>query len=243
LEDKLRFEQSQKEHLTRRAEDYFREISLLRERNQQLETEMAKVARIGKREEMDFAEEALTWPGICVSEKLPKNGDYLLAFRDPSGAPLEPRMLVDNKDKVVSESDIKKLIRDAKERNLVVGIIVTKDESQLRQIDRDCRWGQEGGGVWVLRTTRGWLRRDLEVLRPIFERLTIEGPDFLQKNAALADEIRRTFVDLDEIEKELGKAAKAIDATSGLTVKYRVRLQTLCGNASAPKMPLKSENS
>ena len=50
-----------------------------------------------------------------------------MAFRDPSGASVEPRMLVDNKDKVgVTEADIKKLIRDAKERNIAVGIIVAK---------------------------------------------------------------------------------------------------------------------
>ena len=37
-----------------------REVAQLREQNQQLEGEMAKVARVGKREEMDFAEEART---------------------------------------------------------------------------------------------------------------------------------------------------------------------------------------
>ena len=74
-------------------------------------------------------------------------------------------MLVDNKDKAaVTEADIKKLIRDAKERNIAVGIIVAKDVSQLRQLDRECRWGQEDG-VWVLRTTRQWLPRDLDVLK------------------------------------------------------------------------------
>jgi len=118
LEGKLRSEQSQKEDLNRRVEDYFREISQLRERNQQLEAEMAKVARVGKREEIDFAEEARTWSGIHVSEKLSRNGDYVIAYRDPSGAPLEPRMLVDNKDKsAIAEGDIDKLVRDAKERS------------------------------------------------------------------------------------------------------------------------------
>jgi len=60
---------------------------------------MAKVAHVGKREEMDFAEEARTWAGIAVSEKLPKNGDFLLTYRDGSGASLEPCIVVDNKDK------------------------------------------------------------------------------------------------------------------------------------------------
>ena len=240
LEDKLRLEQSQKEHLNRRVEDYFREISQLRERNQQLETEMAKVARVGKREEMDFAEEARTWAGIHVSEKLPRNGDFVLAYRDPSGAPLEPRMLVDNKDKaVVAESDIGKLVRDAKERSTPVAVLVVREEGQLRSVDKEARWACKDG-VWILRTTRQWLPRDLEVLKPLFERMRAEGADFLQKNAALGDEVRRTLVDLDEIGKELGKAAKAVEAATGLTAKHRVRLQMLCDNAS-PKVPPRAE--
>ena len=40
-----------------------------------------------------------------------------------------------------------------------------------------------------------WLPRDLEVLRPVFERMRTEGPDFLHNNAALADEVRRTLAD------------------------------------------------
>ena len=195
---------------------------------------MAKVARVGKLEEVSFADETRTWAGICVSEKLPKNGDFILSYRDPSGAPLEPRIVVDNKDKAtVSEGDIKKLIRDTKERRSPVGIIVAREESQLRQADRERRWSQEEG-VWILRTTRQWLPRDLEVLKPLFERMRTEGPDFLQRNSALAEEVCRTFVDLDEVERELKKAARAIDAASGLTTKYRARLQALCDNAAPP---------
>jgi hypothetical protein len=242
LEDKLRFEQSQKEHLNRRVEDYFREISQLRERNQQLETEMAKVARIGKREEMDFAEEARTWPGIGISEKLGKNGDYLLWFRDASGAQLEPRILVDNKDKaIVAESDIAKLVRDAKERLCPVAFLVAREESQLRSVDKETRWACKDG-IWILRTTRQWLPRDLEVLRPLFERMRAEGADLLQKNAAVGDEVRHTLVDLDQIDKELGKAAKAIESATGLTAKHKVRLQTLCDHASTPKVPPQPES-
>jgi len=239
--DELRTAQSERDAITRRVEDCLREAAQLRERNHELETELSKVARIGKREEMDFADEARSWAGICVSEKLPKNGDFILTYRDPSGAPLEPCILVDNKDKaVVSEGDIRKLIRDAKERRSPVGIIVAREEGQLRQVDRERRWGQEDG-VWVLRTTRLWLPRDLEVLRPVFERMRTEGPDFLQKNSALAEEVRRTFVDLDEVEKELGRASRAIEAASGLTAKYRGRLQALCDNARARKMPPKPQ--
>jgi len=171
------------------VEDSLREVATLRERNHELEGEMAKVARVGKREELDFAEEARTWPGICVSEKLARNGDFTLAFRDPSGAPLEPSLLVDNKDKtVVSESDITKLVRDAKERSIPVAVLVARDESQLRQVDKENRWGRRDG-IWILRTTRFWLPRDLDVLKPIFERMRVQGMDFLDRNAVLADEV------------------------------------------------------
>jgi predicted nuclease with TOPRIM domain len=233
--DELRSAQSDRDDLTRRVENCLREVAQLRERNQELEGEMSKAARRGKLEEISFEEEARTWAGIQLSSKLVRGGDYILAFRDPSGAALEPRIVVDNKDKAtVGEGDIRKLIRDAKERRSPVGIIVARDESQLRQLDRERRWGQQDG-VWVLRTTRRWLPRDLEVLKPLFDRMRTEGPDFLQRNSALAEEIRRTFGDLDDVESELKKAAKAIDAASGLTAKYRSRLQALCDHAAPIK--------
>jgi hypothetical protein len=241
-EARLLTAQSQNADLSRRVEDCLREVSQLRECNQQLEADMAKVARVGRLEELSFADEARTWAGVCVSEKLPRNGDFILAYCDPSGAALEPRIVVDNKDKAtISEGDIKKLIRDTKERRSPVGIIVAREESQLRQLDRDQRWGQQDG-VWVLRTTRHWLPRDLEVLKPVFERMRTEGANFLQRNSALAEEVRRTFVDLDEVEKELKKATKAIDTVSDLTAKYRGRLRVLCDTASAKVAPKSERN-
>ena len=225
------------DHANRRVEDSLREAADLRERNQVLEAQMMKVARIGKREEMDFADEARSWAGISVSEKLGRNGDFILAYRDASGVSLEPRMLLDCKDKAaICETDISKLVRDSKERSMTIAILVARDESQLRQIDKECRWDRNDG-VWVLRTCRQWLPRDLDVLKPLFERMRVEGSDFLDKNAALADEVRRTFADLDRIEGELKKASKAITSASGLVSKYRGRLQELCDNAAAQKLP------
>ncbi len=198
---------------------------------------MSKVLAIGAREEADFAEEARTWAGICVSEKLARNGDFILAYRDSSGAPVEPRMLVDNKDKaIVGENDIDKLVRDARERSIPVAVLVARSEDQLRQVDRETRWSRKDG-VWILRTTRQWLPRDLDVLKPLFERMRLQGADFLEKNAAIADEVRRTFADLDRIESELKKATKAISSASGLVAKYRGRLQELCETAVGRKMP------
>ena len=223
--------------LTRRVEDHLREVAQLRDRNQELEAEMSKVARIGAREEFDFALEARTWPGICVSEKLARNGDFILAYRDASGVPVEPRMLVDNKDKaIVGENDIDKLVRDARERSIPVAVLVARSEEQLRQVDRETRWSRKDG-VWVLRTTRQWFPRDLDVLKPLFDQMRIHGCDFLERNSALAEEVRRTFADLDRIEGELKKATKAITSASGLVSKYRSRLQELCERAVGRKMP------
>src|SRR6202042_2052384 len=106
---------------------------------------------------------------------------FILSYRDPSGAALEPRMLVDCKNKTaISEADISKLVRDSKERSIPVAIVVTRDETQLRQIDKETRWDRKDG-VWILRTTRQWLPRDLDVLKPLFERMRVQGLDFLDK--------------------------------------------------------------
>src|ERR1039457_4441462 len=115
-------------------------------------------------------------------------------------------------------------------------------KTQLRQVDKDSRWDRKDG-IWILRTTRQWLPRDLDVLKPLFERMQVQGSDFLDKNVALSEEVRRTFADLDRVESELKKAAKAITSASGLITKYRGRLQELCDNSPARKMPPTSERS
>jgi hypothetical protein len=54
----------------------------------------------------------------------------------------KPRFLMrgDNKDKdSIAEGDIEKLIRNAKEQGTPVAIVLAKDESQLRQLDKDSR--------------------------------------------------------------------------------------------------------
>jgi len=223
--------------LTRRVEDQLREAAQLREKNLLLEGEMAKVARVGKREELDFADEARTWAGVWISDKLPRNGDFIICYRAPNGEPVEPRMVVDNKDKsIISESDIDKLVRDARERSIPLAVLVARTEEQLRQVDRETRWSRKDG-IWVLRTTRQWLPRDLDVLKPLFERMRLHGADFLEKNTAVAEEVRRTFADLDRIESELKKATKAISSASVLVAKYRGSLQELCESAVGKKAP------
>jgi hypothetical protein len=196
---------------------------------------------VGKLEEVSFADEARTWAGIAISEKLPRNGDFLISYRAPNGDPTEPKILIDNKDKsTIAESDIDKLIRDARERSIGVAALVARDETQLRQIDRESRWSRKDG-VWLLRTTRQWIVRDLDLLKPIFERMRGQGFDLLERNAVVADELRRTFPEIDRIEKELGKAAKAIQSVSVLVVRYRERLRDLCDTAASAKIAPASE--
>jgi predicted nuclease with TOPRIM domain len=232
--DEIRLAHSEKETLTRRVEDSLREIAELRERNQELETEMSKAARVGKREEMTFEEEVRAWAGVWISDKLPRNGDFILAFRASNGDPTEPKILIDCKNKlVIAESDIEKLVRDARERSIAVAVLVAHDESQLRQVDLQSRWNRTGG-VWLLRTTRKWIARDVDLLKPIFERMRAQG-DLLDRNAVLAEELRRTFPEIDRIEKEVGKAAKAIQSVSALVMRYRDRLRDLCEAANSTK--------
>jgi predicted nuclease with TOPRIM domain len=234
--DELRLATSEKENLSRRIEDTLRELAQLRERNQALESELSKVARVGKREEMEFAEEARSWAGVWISDKLPRNGDFILSYRAPNGDPVEPRILIDCKDKLtIAESDIDKLVHDARERSISLAALVARDESQLRQLDRDSRWSRKDG-VWLLRTTRQWLARDLDLLKPIFERMREQGFDLLEKNAVLAEELRRTLPEIDRMERELSKAAKAIQSISALVVRYRERLRDLCDTVASAKI-------
>ena len=233
--DALRLAMSEKDSLSRQVEVCLRELADLRQQNQELEGELSKAARIGKREETSFEDEARSWAGVWISDKLPRNGDFILAFRAPNGEPTEPKILIDCKNKlVIAESDIEKLVRDARERSIAIAALVASAEGQLRQVDRDCRWSRKNG-VWLLRTTRQWIGRDLDMLRPIFERMRAQG-DLLDRNAVLAEELRRTFPEIDRIEKELGKAAKAILSVSALVVRYRDRLRDLCDSAGNTKI-------
>lgn len=239
--DALRSAQSERDDLTHRVEACLRELAQVRERNQELEGELSKTSRIGKREEMSFEEEVRTWAGVWISDKLPRNGDYLLAYRAPNGDPLEPRILIDNKDKsAIAEGDIDKLVRDCKERSIPVAALVARDESQLRQTDREARWNRKDG-VWLLRTTRLWIARDLDLLKPIFERMRVHGFDLLERNTVLAEELRRTFSEIDRIEKELGKAVKAIQSVSALVVRYRERLRELCDSSASGGLAIAPE--
>jgi hypothetical protein len=79
------------------------------------------------------------------------------------------------------------------------------------------------------------------LLKPIFERMRIQGFDLLERNAVLAEELRRTFPEIDRMEKEVAKAAKAIWSVSVLVVRYRDRLLELCDSAAIAKVDPQQE--
>jgi hypothetical protein len=91
-----------------------------------------------------------------------------------------------------------------------------------------------------LRTTRQWIVRDLDMLKPIFERMRVHGFDLLERNLVLAEELRRTLPEIDRVETELGKAAKAIQSVSGLVERYKARLRDLCETAANAKIDAKA---
>ena len=90
LEAELNTQKARADDLDRRTKDYFGEIGILRGRNQELEAELAKVARIGKREELDFAEEVRSWPQLWLGEKLPETGIFSWRSAMPPGIRLNP---------------------------------------------------------------------------------------------------------------------------------------------------------
>ena len=71
--------------------------------------------------------------------------------------------------------------------------------------------------------------------------MRVEGFDLLEKNAVLAEELRRTFPEIDRIEKELGKASKAIQSVSALVVRYRERLRELCDSSASRGLAIAPE--
>lgn len=77
------------------------------------------------------------------------------------------------------------MIRDAGEQSTPIAALVVKEECQLRTLDKEQRWACTDG-VWILRTTRQWIHRDLDILKPLFDTMREEGSDFLTKKLAVS---------------------------------------------------------
>ncbi|MCC6574821.1 MAG: hypothetical protein IT462_13660 [Planctomycetes bacterium] len=195
----------------------------------ELRMKLAATAVQGRVEERSFEEEVREWPQFHVSDKLARNGDYILSLRDASGASWKgSELLIDNKDKdKVAADDLTKLIRDIKQRKYNLGAIVASDENVLRSEDREKRWCKLDG-VWVLRTTRQWLRRDLDLLLPVMQRMAEEGPGFLEREKAISVELNSYLVELADLEAALKKAAEYLTKAMTLCASYRGKVEKLC---------------
>jgi len=54
-------------------------------------------------------------------------GDFIPSYRSSNGEPVDPKILIDNKDKsTIAESDIDKVVRDARERSIPVAALVAQ---------------------------------------------------------------------------------------------------------------------
>jgi hypothetical protein len=80
------------------------------------------------------------------------------------------------------------------------------------------------------------MARDPDVLKPIFERMRAQGFDLLERNAVLAEELCRALIEINRIERELGKAAKAIQSIAALVMRYKERLRELCDSSSVSRI-------
>ncbi len=194
-------------------------------------TKLEKVSAIkGRVEELDFESEVRAWPEVELSEKQRRDGDFLLwlRVRDAQGNLLRAAnaFVVDNKDDRLTTAYAADLVHASQKRGLPLGVLVCRHEEHLNLPDGSPRWSRHDD-VWLLRTTRARLRRDLEVLRPILERLAQDGPGFLEAESVLAAEVTRTIADLDGVDAQLRKVDDAVKAVRGLCDEHRGRLEDL----------------
>ena len=106
---------------------------------------MAKVARVGKREELDFAEEARTRQD--QGSKLPRKMKISSMFWR-SQVLRWSRAFSWTTRKLPSARATSGTYLRRQGTSQSGRIIVAGEESQLRQFDRERRWGQEDG-VWI----------------------------------------------------------------------------------------------
>ena len=181
---------------------------------------MAKVARVGKLEEVSFADEARTWAGVSVSEKLSRSGDFILAYRDPSGAPFNQECWSITRTKPLSRRATS--TSSSVTPRSATSLSARRRSGRRASFDRLTRTPlgpEKTGSGYCERPANGY--PVILKCSNLYSNECGPGLRFLERNAALAEEVRRTFADIDPIEKELGKAAKAIQSVSGLVAKYK----------------------
>ncbi|MEZ5992617.1 MAG: hypothetical protein R3E76_09715 [Planctomycetota bacterium] len=199
----------------------------------------------GKVEERTFEEMVGEVPGVWIEDWSSKkqSGDYHVGLYDRDGEKLQPsKIIVDNKDVGrLTDKEIEKLVRDALHHNLALAAMVVSDESALRPKDIDTRFGLVGG-VTLLRTTREWFLRDLDLMKPLMRRQAEEGPDFMKRNVAVATEVRSHLKSLDQMEKFMRLARENAEKAEKELKKYRNTMDDLCRNAGVTDAGTSSAN-
>lgn len=195
----------------------------------ELEKRLSATAVQGRVEEQAFESEVATIPGIWIGEKLKKMGDYLIRLRGPNGEPVETSTLVvDNKDKdKFTSGDIDKLVRDAQHHKSGLAALVASDETCLRREDMERRF-EVISGVSVLRTTRQWFARDLDLIRPLMRKQADEGPEFMKRNQSLAATVQSYFKEVDAVDDSLRLAEQHLAKARKDLGSYKQKMVNAC---------------
>lgn len=227
LEKKLHGLELDRSNLTKEREALTAELTDARQRLE---------ATKGKVEERSFEDMAAEIPGVWIENWSSKkqSGDYHIGLYDKDGEKLiASKIVVDNKDVGrLTDTEIEKLVRDALHHQIAIAAMVVSDESALRPKDKDARFAFVGG-VTVLRTTRNWFQRDLDLLRPLMKRQAEEGPDFMKRNLAVAVEVRSHMKAIDNMEKFMRLARENAEKAESALKNYRTTIEEVCRNAGA----------
>lgn len=180
----------------------------------QLKEKLAKVpSEKGKAGEIEFKEFCSQFAEIECSDKLDKQGDYLIKVRelDSKGnwLVINESILVDVKDKErLSPGDEEKALRDARMRKCNFVALVVTDESQLRKQDKQSLL-TEKEGVIVMKSYREVFPRDIQLLRPLLKRYYEDG-----KKSDPGENFEERYQDLRKrVIEEINKLAKIREHT------------------------------
>lgn len=204
-------------------------VKQLEEENKGLHEKMQSTARQGAIEERAFETMAKEISGIFVSDKLHKNGDYLVQLKKLDGTVDEASTLViDNKDKGrIDEKDVRKLVRDAKIHKSALAALVVKDSDSFGNKDSQNRF-QTIDDVCIIRTTKEWFERDLDFLRPMMAKQSELGPDFVSKNESAISRVKSVIIDVDTIAKSIGTALVHLTKANNNVEEYKNKIVNIC---------------
>lgn len=235
-EGKLRRLELDRENLQKERDGLTNELADARQKLEQSK---------GKVEERTFEALVAEVPGVWIEDFHSKkmSGDYHVGLYDKDGERLRgSKIVVDNKNvgRLVDD-DIDKLVRDALHHNVALAAMVVSDESALRPKDKAARF-ELVGGITLLRTTRDWFLRDLDLLKPLMRRQAEEGPEFMQRNAAVATEVRSHLKTLDLIEKHVRLARENAEKAEKELKGFHGTMDSVCRKAGGATPPERTED-